>query len=709
MAVEKLAQLAVDIVINARRAKAQLANFRGDLRRSTDATRNLSRTIGTIGLAASAFLLVRRAVGLFTDAITAAVTSSIKLEKQITDIAKISGADFGGLSKGFIELGRTLPTSFNLIAAAGAAAARAGTQNVEALTELTKQATILSQVSGDITPVEAVEGLARLRVNLGFTFEEVQNVAAGIDALSDSFVTTSGQIVKTSARLAGFANSARISIEDLNALSAALLSTGVSATVVRTSVTRLLIALQSDPLKAAKALKLSADETEKFFTIIRTDTVEGIKEFIKALDQLGFGEQQEGLVDLGVSSSRTQSVIQILKSTLGQLEKAQKISNEETRKGTNLLNKLFLEIQTGKGRVTILKNEWEFFKASLVDSEVIINTLVGSLQLLSKAVLDLEGPLDAKTPRIIPETDINILKQQRDIVREIFKLTSPKKTSLFSFEDSSGLGFILAQSKKLGKIKGLERQFAILQDKRVQLAKQEILDVAQLRDRGLTAEEIAQQKVVFFREAQEELRVKILRNIQDLASEFSPIILDPLQAGLARLQDRLAKVQAVFDEQDALTRRALIPAMRIFRKSITASSDALREADAKRKRTQEAGNLEPLLGPLGGPLRQIIQINEALAQTVGKGNVELQNAILKIANETILGKKAKQPAQFVGFTQAWEDAITRTQPKDKLLKERLVVAKQILKITEVIGANGDKVFKILERVAEILAGEEGIQ
>ncbi len=313
----QLASLAVDIVINARRFRSTLQRTRGDLKTTDKSARNLSRSITGIGLAASAFLIVQRGLNLITNAVRESILAFAKLEKQIVDINKIAKQN---VTAEFFQLANELPSaSFQQISDVFAASARAGIQGKEALKEFTKSALLLAEVSGDIAPKDAAEGMARLINNFDLGTDKALRLANMMDVLSDKNVTTAGSILRMSQRLSGLAESADITVQDLSALSASLLATGQSATVGRTAFSQLLVKIGQDILKAGGLIGLRGEELKEFFLLFKGNALEGIKEFIRVLSKLNEADRQNALKELGVQGNRIQQVLAVLPGVLGKL------------------------------------------------------------------------------------------------------------------------------------------------------------------------------------------------------------------------------------------------------------------------------------------------------------------------------------------------------------------------------------------------------
>ena len=175
--------------------------------------------------------------------------------------------------------------------------------------DLAGAALVLSEVSLDISPTEATEGLAALTLNLDLSIEKTDELANQIDVLSDTTLSTSGEILKTSARLSGFADALGISAAEVTGLSAALLATKQSATTVRTTLTSLFEVLTSRPFEAAEAVGFTGTAIREFANLTRTDATEAVLVFVEAFSKLDFSEQTNTLKQLEIGSKRISQVM----------------------------------------------------------------------------------------------------------------------------------------------------------------------------------------------------------------------------------------------------------------------------------------------------------------------------------------------------------------------------------------------------------------
>jgi TP901 family phage tail tape measure protein len=714
MPIDRLAQLAVDIVINTRRAQLALHRLQGQMGSSAKSARRLRDSLIALGLGASVFLLFRKAGILLTQAIRASVDAFVSLEEQIANVSKISKKSMTDTAKDVFNLSRQLVgVNFETITDTMQSVARAGVG--DALEEFTKAAVILQRVSGDIGSREAAEGLAALQLNLKDSGRNAMQLASGIDALSDNFLVTSGEILKTSARLSGFADAAGISVEDLNALSASLLSTKVSATVVRTSISKLLIALQSEPLKVGEALKLTREETERFFVLIRTKPVEAIKAFTEALQKLTPGEQTEALKELGIASARVRSVIEILKGNLDSIGKAQQISTDATLEGVAALQKQITVASTAAAKIEEMKKEWTLFKASLIEAGGPITFISGLLRTLSeregapKNFASLFEDITAPTSEKSALIQINALQTRIVKIRKtLVELDELEKKALGGFRVN-----YIDRINLTGEIVQLEQKINLLQQVRLGFQEAEKNKLKEIEQQAAKNAELAKKEAAARKEAAEAVKAAAIEASKGLTERLTSRAIsldpDPTRRRIRQLLAELAEAQAAFDALKNPTLEVM-NAFHIFRSAILASIDAIKakaeedKKEAARKKREEAfKEVTGALGGFAGPFGDFVKFASEIQKmdAMFKGDPKVQGAFQQLFKAR--AKELTTPqrtVEFTGLTEAWKRAQKDTQKDDTVAKAQLTIAQRMVQLMITGEKQQATARKILEGIFE---------
>lgn len=668
MAIDRLAQLAIDIVVNSGRATVQMRNLHSTFRRNTQAINAMNNSFRGAFVGTGIFFSLRQVLMEIAEAIQEVTESFVTLEKSIVDIDKIAkSGNIKKLGQDFIKLTDELGIAkLDEVAKTMQGAARSGLRLGQGLEELTETAVRFAKVSDDISPEDAALGLSRLKINFKLANDEIEKIGASIDALSDSFPVTSGEILKTTARLSGLAQAAGLSAQETAGLSTALLKAGISQTVARTTITRLFTQLQDDPLLVARALKLTEKQFERFAILIKTDAVEGIKEFIRQLNRIGPAAAQDALKELGISSSRLQQALAILKVDLEQVDKAQRVANEAFKEGTNLLEKQFKVIQTGQAQLDQLSNRWEVFKAQLAKSNEVIDTLAGGLTGLEKILGKDDFNVNIRAANSIEDIQSELKKVQQEIT---------KTENSLNFLDGIGnklhtitnpwrlITRPIQQAKLTGRLERLLEIQSHLADLLRKMADSE-------KER---TEETKKQKENITEQTKQELeRLKarkeaLIQDVIDKAPRFGRSQLDTridsVRNQINSFKDKILEAGIVSKRLADTFKRVNEEGMKEVRR--------LREEDRREKITKLFDTLQNLSGEFGNVLSDIQQAQQLFNNPLLQRQPGIRAAIGQLfgARFAAIGQQEPPKRQFRDFTQVWRDAQLQVNKKDSQLRQ----------------------------------------
>lgn len=416
----KLASLVVDIVINTRRLQSTLNQSATRVNQTANQMRS---ALTRVGLAASGFLLIRKAAEVSLDSIVAVIEASAKLEKQIIDIAKVAKfPDFEKFAAGFVKLGQTLKgVSFAQLGEIGADLARLGLRGgSKSFLEFLEASSGLSQVTGDIDLRQAGEGIGKILANFGKlgdqAGENALQLSVAINKLSDDFPVTAGEILNVTQKLSGFAKAVGMTQEQTLALTTLIKQTGISSTVVESSITRLLITLEKDPHKVGAALGKTGKEVTEFANLVATDAFSAIKQFFDFLKKADASTAVKTLVDLELATSR--NAVGYL-NAVAKIEDWDKALQAATVSGESMLaffNKQNATMETLDARIINLKNSWDAFKASLGDATGFKTAIDGLTGLLQKFTdFETKRPETFKDITDIPKAMSKLRQERKDI------------------------------------------------------------------------------------------------------------------------------------------------------------------------------------------------------------------------------------------------------------------------------------------------------
>ncbi len=749
----QLASLAVDIVINARRFRSTLRSTRGDLKKTQVSARGLSKSIVAIGLAASAFLILQRAARIAIDVVKETTLAFAELEKQIIDIEKIAKTS---VSKQFLGLGRELPSaSFQTISEVMSSAARAGIQGADGIKEFSKAVIILSEVSGDIVPGEASIGIAQLLKNFDLGTDKALNLVNNIDILSDNFVTTSGAILTSSKRLAGFAETAGFTVDQLNAVVTVLLSTGATATTIRTTLGSLFTKVIPKALEAGRAFGLVGEELIDFAAIIQQGGPKALELFINTLKALPESEAQDFLKEFGIAGSRTQIVLKLLaKTTTGDFNRALKLSADSIKETSGALLKYNTVVNTTDTIVKALGKEWTLFKANLGDGKAFdtassflrglnddfnalefrkplknIEDVKNEIGSLTTFILLNKNALKKTSALIIPGLaitlrgaiskaedeikELEVLKKslsedkvrratteeskafikQKQIVEELVSELGKLKRSGKEREKDQVVQIGLVDGKPVGKF--LLTEEALLSELKTERHKQELLRIKaeKAEKKAAAQEEIDKLKEI------EDKKIAAIQAIADLRERQKQDITDLFKT-LPTLAVGLAKELLELEKKRIELRQKLLAlGVGIDSKEINLLKSRF---DTLEKRLKSAA----IADIIGGKIGKAIQFSKDLdtkmanflASATGIGLEDIDAVVkagkeLKVAGLKDIFKPEVKKLQFKGLTQAWKDAVIGVNKKETLFEK---AQKAFWKKALAVGAQIDNSAKAIE-------------
>lgn len=699
MAIDRIALLGIDIIVNAQRARTALKSIDQSMNKMNGLAGDLGVALGAVGVAFSGLLLARRFTTVAVEGITIVTKAAATLEEQIRDIEKItSSGSINELARQFLELGQNIRgLSFDDISKGAQTAARSGVTLGDGLIKLTDITSRYAMVAGDLTPTDATEGIARLLANFDMGVEKADNVTSSINGLSDAFSTTSGEIQKTMARLSGFAEATNMTIEELAALSAAVLSSGQSATVVRSTIGALLDKLAKEPEVVREQLKMTNEEFEQFFLLLRSDPTTGILKFIERLNSMDPLEQAKALEALGVSSFRIASTIKIMQAAYEKLIPAIELSNKLFEEGTVNLDKYAVVAEGTNAKLKQLHNQWTVLKASLSENTVVLNHLIGGFEILKGLLEGFQthdftfsqfkmGDTVTELDRQIYATEQQILRLQSVIDQKLNPATQHDPTTPNNIMRLLGItpsmayadifdyikkeaGFLLGEyPQALGIIKDLEFQINLLKEKRQTIIENEGEAIERNIERTKQQQEAAEKAAKALRERQ-------LEQFKEFQKELEDIGYTGAEAKIKSLENEIDELRKKFEDlhkpTDELT-KAYEEAVGRLRKQVD---------DIKAQPTGLQNDRLDFLSKFSGRFGDAVEEVDALLKGMNlfKGVPQIQNTINSMLNSFL---NPPNLPRFISTDQAQQDIreAALIEERRKHEKDQLALAKAMVDV-----------------------------
>lgn len=166
-------------------------------------------------------------------------------------------------------------------------------------------------------------------------------VGSAINHLGKSSTASEADIVNFTQRLAGVAPLANISVQDVMGLGAALDALGQRTEMSTTAISKLLIKMSENREAFARMADMELNE---FIKLMDEDANEALLRVLENVGKNtnGISSLTDVLGDLGTDGARVTAVLGTMANNIDFVRKQQKISNDEFRKGTSVLNEFNL-------------------------------------------------------------------------------------------------------------------------------------------------------------------------------------------------------------------------------------------------------------------------------------------------------------------------------------------------------------------------------
>jgi len=463
MAFGRLASLFVDIVVQTTKYQTQLNNMQNQTKQAAN---NMQASFMKIGLGAGGIFLIKKALTEVTSTVLLSTQKFAALEKQIVDIQKVAKfGEFQEFARGYIQLGTEMRgVSFKELGEIGGDLARLGVRGgAKEFLEFLKVSAQFAQSTGDLDLRQAGEGIGKLLQNFGKELNSVNALAASssINKLADDFAVTSNEILTVTQKLSGFADAVGLSQEQTLGLVTLIKQTGISSTVVESSLTRLFTVMESEPRKVAEAIGLSGNAIEEFVVKLKSEPIEAVRAFFQALNAMPVDRAVGILKELELATSRNAVALLNATNRFDDWNKTQQAAIDGSRDAASLLDKYALSAETAASKIEQLTNRWNVFLASLGNTQA-LDFLNGLLANLTPGQLNVvpsaSGPKDTRTTlQKLEEVD----KLWKDAKNR--KLESDKGTG-FTLDPTAPVKWLIEQGKLTGEIENLKNKRSILID-----------------------------------------------------------------------------------------------------------------------------------------------------------------------------------------------------------------------------------------------------
>lgn len=339
------------------------------------------------------------AIGAVIGAVGSAIKTVRDFDESVANLQKVTGLAKGearDLAKEIIKIDtRTSVTALLELATAGG---RLGLSGQE-LIGFTRAADMAFVALGDSLEGNAEE-IATTLGKLGDSFGlekkygiegSLTRIGSVLNDLGAKTKAQEGPIVDFTARLAGVASQAGITLPEIAALGALFDANGQSMEIAATTFQKLLPDMGANVEQFAKVAGM---DVEEFSTLLRDKPFAALQAVAK-----GAQSSEKGLIGLtdtlknyGVDSARAASIVSLLSSKQDELATMVGYANSALEENSSLQKENAIKQETLDAKIGQLSKTWDVFILSMDGSESIIgNTFKGIIDFAERAVIGLQN------------------------------------------------------------------------------------------------------------------------------------------------------------------------------------------------------------------------------------------------------------------------------------------------------------------------------
>jgi TP901 family phage tail tape measure protein len=394
-----MADIGIRVVVNgvaeARRnigaVQSDISNLERTIGKLSGTSSTLGQSLTSIG---SALVGVGRTLTIAVTAPiaaagTAAITAGINFEDAFSGIGKtVAGVmtNTGQLTtvgeqvrNEFRQMALEVPIATDKLVELGAVVGQLGVSS-DQITKVTEIIAKLGAVS-DISTEEAASKLIKLSNILGVTSKDLvrflQQAGSALVGLGNQSVSTEGEILDLTTRLAAAGEKAKFTAPELLAWATTLADLGVKAesggSAVSRALTEMVLAVQTGSSNLKTFAKVSGETTDQFVEDFRTNASAALQHFIKSLED-GLANPnsplkitKDMLSDMGLSGLRAIDVLGRLGEASDLFAKNLAVANREWDRAQALEEAFQKRSTTVASMIQILKNQFTDLGITIFD------------------------------------------------------------------------------------------------------------------------------------------------------------------------------------------------------------------------------------------------------------------------------------------------------------------------------------------------------
>lgn len=431
---------------------------------------------------------IKNKIGGYAAAIAAAVGAGKLMDKVFSDTLEYSdaladiqkttgltGESLDRLSEGIKKIDtRTAIQDMNALAYS---AGRLGVQGVEDVLGFVRASNMLTVSLGDeLGGAEATEQLMKVADLMGSIETDglegaLVRTGSAINEVTQASTAAAAPIVDFMSRVASIGQMTGMSTADLVGLGSAINALGQNTEAAASSVQKMLMSIATDTEGVAKALKMSAADTQKFMSDVAngrmTQAFLNVLERVRNLDGL---EGLKGVVkDLGGDGVRTIQTLSTLSTSYEKVADLIHLANDAYAEGTSVVNEYNVKNENAAALWERLKNNFnkltlrtEFVKTledllrKIQDLPAAVGRFVDSLSPLGTAFAALLEVLTHLTPVLTGFLYALTVRTAVVFAQQVWSMASALGTAVVAFGRATiGANSFGAALKFVGKAAAL--------------------------------------------------------------------------------------------------------------------------------------------------------------------------------------------------------------------------------------------------------------
>lgn len=360
------------------------------------------------------------------------------LDDQLADIAKTTGLGNRELQQLDKEL-RTISTRTSRTELLDLAkeAGKLGYNSVADIKRFVEQADQINVALGEDLGDGAITEIGKL-ANIFKT--EMKNIGSTLNEVAAEGIASEGWQVDYLSRLAGIAETARLSLPDLEGYGAALESMGQTSEVSGTALSQFFIQFISNTEEFGKTVGFAKGELTSLLNSEGTNAA-----FLAFLDKLKSGSTSTAdlihkLEDMGIDGARASNVLLTLANNTGEVSRQQGIANKAFQEGTSITEE-FNRKQESFGATISRLQKWlagVFLNNALANG---VRNMVTWMTNLVSPVKTVNQQLENERLRlnelVLSLANHNTSQEMRKVVIEELKNSYPEFIKLVDIEKAS--------------------------------------------------------------------------------------------------------------------------------------------------------------------------------------------------------------------------------------------------------------------------------